>query len=118
MSRKSLVVLRQSLATGLLIAQASCSSKAPSDANNGGTPNSSGHAGAAGVTSSGGASGMSTVGAAGTLGNLGGAGSAGASANSEPFINSAGKLTATGNSFGLQGYWYAYADGVTSTQSG
>jgi hypothetical protein len=37
---------------------------------------------------------------------------------SEAFINSMGKLTATGNPFGIQGYWYAFADGVTSTQSG
>ena len=114
--RRSLEFVRRSVAVWLAIAAAACSSKGASDANNnGGAPSNNGQAGSAGMTSSGGTGGMSTVGTAGALGTAGGAGT---NANTEPFINPAGKLTAAGNSFGLQGYWYAYADGVTSTQSG
>lgn len=34
------------------------------------------------------------------------------------WINPAGRVDAERNSFGIQGHWYAYADGVTSQQSG
>jgi endoglucanase len=113
-SRKSFAFARQSLAAGLLIVAASCSSKAPSESNNnGGAPSNTAQAGSAGVVAKGGAGGVGN--AAGSIGTAGGAG---ANPNTEPFINPAGKLTATGNSFGLQGYWYAYSDGVTSTQMG
>ncbi|MEI9953183.1 MAG: hypothetical protein WDO74_30440 [Pseudomonadota bacterium] len=81
-----------------------CTSKGPSDANNGGAT-SGGQAGAGGSAQAG-------------VGGMGPAGGAGANPNAEPFINPAGQLSATRNSFGMQGYWYAYADGVTSTQSG
>ncbi len=105
--RKALELGRRSLAAWLLVAAVSlgCTSKGPSDANNGGATT-GGQAGAGGSAARGGAGGMGT------------AGGAGANPNAEPFINPAGQLTATRNGFGMQGYWYAYADGVTSTQSG
>ena len=106
---------RQSLAAGLLVAVVACSSQGTSDAKNGGAP-SSGQAGSGGLTVTG-AGGMGTGGSTVTMGGAGGAG-ANPNPNTEPFINPAGKLNAAGNSFGLQGYWYAYADGVTSTQTG
>lgn len=34
------------------------------------------------------------------------------------WINAQGHIDAAGNSFGIQGDWYAYGDGTTSTQSG
>jgi len=111
--REALELGRQSRAAWLLIAAVSLgcsSSKGTSDANNGGAVGSGGQVGAGGSPPAGaGTAGMGTMASAGT---------GGANSNTEPFINPAGKLTATRNSFGMQGYWYAYADGVTSTQSG
>jgi endo-1,4-beta-D-glucanase Y len=74
--------------------------------------------GNAGAAASGGQVGAGGSPAAGGAGNPGTSGGGGAQAMNEPFINPAGKATAARNAFGIQGYWYAYADGVTSTQSG
>ena len=81
----------------------------------GGSGGSSNGSGAGGVSTSGAGGASSTAGTGGSS-VAGNAGSGGASAGA--FINSAGKVTATANGFGIQGYWYAYADGVTSKQSG
>jgi endoglucanase len=51
-----------------------------------------------------------TTSGAGTTATGGGAGTA--------FINTSGRLAAGSNAFGIQGDWYAYGDGVTTTQSG
>jgi endo-1,4-beta-D-glucanase Y len=93
----------------------------------GGNNPGSGGSGASGATgpSAGGGAGVANPGTGGTdptagssTGATGGtsAGAGGSSASS-PFINSSGKMPA-GNAFGLEGYWYAFADGVTSAQSG
>jgi len=112
--RVSLELPRRGLAAWLLMAAVACSSKGTSDGNNGGATSNVGQAGTAGLTAQGGSGGLGTAGSVGTAGNAG----AIVNMNTEPFINSAGKLTATRNTFGMQGYWYAYADGVTSTQDG
>lgn len=39
-------------------------------------------------------------------------------ADAAVWINSRGRVDASGNGFGIQGDWYAFGDGVTTTQSG
>lgn len=39
-------------------------------------------------------------------------------ATPDTWINESGKVAVDGNSLGVVGYWYAFGDGVTSTQSG
>jgi hypothetical protein len=112
---------RISLLAWLVIALVSiaCSSSpgATGGPSTGGNASSAGGSqnGTAGSPAIGGAGGAGPA-AAGNASTAGATGAGGASAAS--FINPDGKVTASGNSFGIQGYWYAYADGVTSTQSG
>jgi endo-1,4-beta-D-glucanase Y len=85
----------------------------------GGGSRASGGGGAAGNKSGGGAGGATSTGTAGTSG--GGSGSGGSTATSTAtgptnWINSKG--IAPVNTFGIQGNWYAFGDGSTSTQTG
>lgn len=62
-------------------------------------------------------------GTAGTGGGSGsggtaGTGGGGSACDAVGYINDQGKVCADGNSFGIQGSWYAFADGATSDQSG
>jgi len=91
----------------------------------GATTGSGASAGSGAQPVTGGAAGMNAAGAGGSTslsgassGAAGGMGGSAGGAAMVPFINSNGKVDASGNSFGINGYWYAYADGVTSTQSG
>jgi endo-1,4-beta-D-glucanase Y len=87
-------------------------------AGRGGAPGASGAravTGGAGGTSAAGSGGALAAGGASS--GMGGTGATGGSAT-VPFINSNGKVDASTNGFGINGYFYAYADGVTSTQSG
>ncbi len=135
------------LAAPLLVAGVAtalgCTSTDPGDESTGGTGATSGvgpGTGGAGAAPAGGtggaggsgagASGSGTGGAGGGSAATGGASAAGGASSgaggtsgaagsaSGPFINASGKVTATGNAFGIQGYWYAFGDGVTTTQSG
>ena len=77
----------------------------------GGTATSGGTAGTGGGTGSGG-----IVGAGGTSGIGGGTGETSCAAVG--FINQSGKVCPSTDTFEISGSWYAYADQVTSTQSG
>lgn len=70
-----------------------------------------------------GAGGTPGTGAAPTVGgspNTGGASGSGGSSTTDPsvWINSKGKVESGSNSFGIEGYWYAFGDGETTTASG
>ncbi len=87
-------------------------------------PGTGGTAGAGAVGAGASAGGASGSGGSGTGGanpsggvSTGATGGAGGVA-STAFINPAGKVTAANNGFGIQGYWYRYGDGVTTTESG
>src|SRR5687768_5791133 len=80
-----------------------------------------GEAGSSGGTA--GAGGMTGTGAGSAVGGLpntsGGSGSGGGSTTDPSvWINSKGKVESGSNSFGIEGYWYAFGDGETTTASG
>lgn len=84
-----------------------------------------GSGGSAGTgTSMAGTGGVSATGGLGPIGGSAGSGMAGsgmggaAGSASTAFINPNGRVTAASNPFGIQGDWYRFADGVTSTASG
>jgi len=60
---------------------------------------------------------MANLGGGTSGGAPSGAGGGGAT-SPEVWINSNGKVATGSNSFGIEGYWYAFADGTTSTASG
>jgi len=79
-----------------------------------------GGVGTGGASAAGGAGGVGTGGASAAGGASSGAGGSAGAGGVPPaaFINPNGKVTLDTNGFGIQGYWYAYGDGVTTTQSG
>lgn len=78
----------------------------------GGTTGAGGTGGAGSDTTSGG----TASGGDGTTG--GGDGTGGEETGPVGFINAQAKVVASGNDFGMVGYWYAFSDGETSTDSG
>ncbi|HEY3496131.1 MAG TPA: hypothetical protein VGK73_15640, partial [Polyangiaceae bacterium] len=83
------------------------------NAGSGGSSGGAGTAGAGGASPTGGSAGSGIAGTSGTAGSAGAGGSA-----PGVFINPNARVTAASNSFGIQGDWYRFADGVTSTESG
>jgi hypothetical protein len=119
------------LATSLLLAGVAsslgCTSGGANDGAgaSGGTPagtsgSNAGPGAGSGGAGNAGAGGAATGGANSTAGAMNGAGgSAGAAGSaSSAFINTNGRVTADSNSFGIQGYWYRFGDGVTTTETG
>lgn len=113
-------------------ASLACSSQEPDDADDDGAGatggSQAGTSGTSGGGSGGGSAGTSgpsggTAGTGGTSGGTAGSGGAAGSAGaggsaSGAFVNSSGKVSASSNPFGIQGYWYRFGDGVTTTESG
>jgi len=73
-----------------------------------------GNACAAGVACASGVCSGSTSGAGGAANST----SSTTGSSGDAFINAQGRVTADSNSFGIQGDWYAFGDGTTSTASG
>jgi len=69
-----------------------------------------------GVGGTAGAGGAPGTGGAGVTG--GQTGSGGATTDPGIWINAQGKVSTGSNSFGIEGYWYAFGDGTTTTDSG
>lgn len=72
--------------------------------------------GACGTACMGGASCSGGVCAQGTSSTTGSGGTSGTAPGG--FINEQGQVTEDGNALGIEGYWYAYGDGVTSDRTG
>jgi len=82
------------------------------DGASGGSPGTGANPGSGAGTSSGGAP------AVGGAASGGGSSTGGATTDPGIWINAQGKVATSSNSFGIEGYWYAFGDGTTTTDSG
>jgi endoglucanase len=120
-SSKQLAAL--SLLASLLASAAVGCSDAADDGGSGATPGAGGVPGGSGGSTAGtGGLGLPNVGGLNAGGGVGTGSQSGTGAAPavDPgiWINANGKVATGSNEFGIEGYWYAFGDGTTTTQSG